>query len=171
MKIDNFNTWLREDNRKTLIMGILNVTPDSFSDGGKYGNAQQAVDFALKMEEDGADIIDIGGESTRPGAKPVDFEEELNRVIPVIEGIRKKSDIVISIDTYKSNIAEKAIIAGANIINDISGYEYDYFNFVLDNENPSGTEYPSTDGEHGFFILATSDAINLNPAADTQAHQ
>ncbi len=125
MKIDNFNTWLREDNRKTLIMGILNVTPDSFSDGGKYGNTKQALDFALKMEEEGADIIDIGGESTRPGAKPVDFEEELNRVIPVIEGIRKKSDIVISIDTYKSNIAEKAIIAGANIINDISGLRFD----------------------------------------------
>jgi len=125
MKIDNFNTWLRDDNRKTLIMGILNVTPDSFSDGGKYGNAQQAVDFALKMEEDGADIIDIGGESTRPGAKPVEFEEELNRAIPVIEGIRKNSDIVISIDTYKSNIAEKAITAGANIINDVSGLRFD----------------------------------------------
>ena len=126
MKIDNFNNWLREDNRKTLIMGILNVTPDSFSDGGKYGNAQQAVDFALKMEEDGADIIDIGGESTRPGAKLVDFEEELNRTIPVIEGIRKKSDILISIDTYKSNVAEKAIIVGANIINDISGLRFDH---------------------------------------------
>ena len=125
MKIDNFNTWLRDDNRKTLIMGILNVTPNSFSDGGKYGNSQQAVDFAIKMEEDGADIIDIGGESTRPGAKPVEFEEELNRVIPVIEGIRKKSDIVISIDTYKSNVAEKAITAGANIINDISGLRFD----------------------------------------------
>ena len=125
MKIDTFNTWLREDNRKTLIMGILNVTPDSFSDGGKYDNTQQAVDFALKMEEDGADIIDIGGESTRPGAKPVEIEEELNRVIPVIEGIRKKSDIVISIDTYKSNVAEKAIIVGANIINDISGLRFD----------------------------------------------
>ena len=126
MKIDNFNTWLREGDRKTLIMGILNVTPDSFSDGGQFNNSQKAIDYALKMEEDGADIIDIGGESTRPGAKPVEFEEELNRVIPVIEGIRKKSDIVISIDTYKSNVAEKAIIAGANMINDISGLRFDH---------------------------------------------
>jgi len=125
MKIDTFNTWLKDNHRKTLIMGILNVTPDSFSDGGKFGNAQQAVDFALKMTEEGADIIDIGGESTRPGAKQVNFEEELNRVIPVIEGIRKKSDIVISIDTYKSNVVEKAITAGANIINDISGLRFD----------------------------------------------
>jgi dihydropteroate synthase len=126
MKIDNFTTWLREGDRKTLIMGILNVTPDSFSDGGKYSNAEQAVDVALKMEEDGADIIDIGGESTRPRAKPVEFEEELNRVIPVIEGIRKKSEIAISIDTYKSNVAEQATTAGANIINDISGLRFDH---------------------------------------------
>ena len=125
MKIDNFNTWLREDNRKTLIMGILNVTPDSFSDGGKYDNTQQAVDFALKMAEEGADIIDIGGESTRPGARPITIDEELDRVIPVIEEIRKKSEIVISIDTYKSSVAEKTITAGANIVNDISGLRFD----------------------------------------------
>ena len=82
---------------------------------------QLATDHALKMENDGADIIDIGGESTRPGAQPVSIDEELNRVIPIIENIRKKSDIVISIDTYKSEVADKAIRAGANIINDISG--------------------------------------------------
>jgi dihydropteroate synthase len=125
MKIDSFNTWLKDDNRKTLIMGILNVTPDSFSDGGQYINSQKAIDYALKMENEGADIIDIGGESTRPGAKTVTIEEELNRVIPVIKGIRKKSNIIISIDTYKSNIADKAITAGANIINDISGLRFD----------------------------------------------
>ena len=125
MKIDSFNTWLKGDNRKTLIMGILNVTPDSFSDGGKYNNSQIAEDYALKMENEGADIIDIGGESTKPGAKPVAIEEELKRIIPVIKGIRKISNVVISIDTYKSNVADKAIKAGANIINDISGLRFD----------------------------------------------
>ncbi len=121
MKIDSFKNWLKDDDQKTLIMGILNVTPDSFSDGGQFNNSQKAIDYALKMEDDGADIIDIGGESTRPGAKPVTIEEELSRIIPVIEGIRKKSNIIISIDTYKSNVADKAITAGADIINDISG--------------------------------------------------
>ena len=125
MKIDSFSTWLKGDNRKTLIMGILNVTPDSFSDGGKYINSQIAVDYALKMENEGADIIDIGGESTKPGAKPVAIEEELKRIIPVIKGIRKISNVVISIDTYKSNVADKAIKVGANIINDISGLQFD----------------------------------------------
>jgi dihydropteroate synthase len=125
MKSDNFNIWLKDNHRKPLIMGILNVTPDSFSDGGKYDNSLTAIKHAIKMEDEGADIIDIGGESTRPGAKPVDIEEELKRVIPVIEGIRKESNIVISIDTYKSDVASKAISAGANIINDISGLRFD----------------------------------------------
>lgn len=125
MKSDNFYIWLKDNNRRPLIMGILNVTPDSFSDGGKYDNYLTAITHAIKMEDEGADIIDIGGESTRPGAKPIDIEEELKRVIPVIEGIRKESNIVISIDTYKSNVASKAISAGANIINDISGLRFD----------------------------------------------
>ena len=125
MKIDSFNSWLKDNNRKTLIMGILNVTPDSFSDGGKYTNSQKAVDYALKMEDEGADLIDIGGESTRPGAKPVTIEEELNRVIPVIDGIRRNTTIAISIDTYKSSVAATAITTGANIINDISGLRFD----------------------------------------------
>ncbi|MCJ7801280.1 MAG: dihydropteroate synthase, partial [Candidatus Marinimicrobia bacterium] len=125
MKIDSFNSWLIDDNRKSLIMGILNVTPDSFSDDGKYNDSQNAVAYALKMEDEGADIIDIGGESTRPGARAVTIEEELNRVIPVIKGIRKNSNIVISIDTYKSGVADKAIKSGANIINDISGLRFD----------------------------------------------
>ena len=125
MKSDNFNIWLKDNNRKPLIMGILNTTPDSFSDGGKFDDSLKAIDQAFKMEDEGADIIDIGGESTRPGAKPVDLKEELKRVIPVIEGIRKKSNIVISIDSYKSNVASTAIAAGANIINDISGLRFD----------------------------------------------
>lgn len=110
---------------KTLIMGILNVTPDSFSDGGRYFCAEKAVDHALKMAESGADIIDIGGESTRPGAEAVPRDEELSRVIPVIEALRKKSGVLISIDTYKSEIAEAALEAGADIINDISGGRFD----------------------------------------------
>lgn len=105
---------------KAYLMGILNVTPDSFYDGGNYTDTKEAIKQALKMVDEGADIVDVGGESTRPGAEAVKEEEEIKRVIPVIEGIRKKSDIPISIDTYKSKIAEKAIQAGANIINDVA---------------------------------------------------
>ncbi len=125
MKIDTFDSWLNDANRKPLVMGILNVTPDSFSDGGKYNITRKAVEHALSMENEGVDIIDIGGESSRPGAMPVSIAEELNRVIPVIKGIRKKSDILISIDTYKSKVAEEAITTGVNIINDISGLRFD----------------------------------------------
>ena len=125
MNIGSFNKWLRKGEKNPLIMGILNVTPDSFSDGGVYINSQKAIDHAKQMENDGADIIDIGGESTRPGAIQVEIEEELERVIPVIEGIRKISNSAISIDTYKSVVAEKAISAGANILNDISGLRFD----------------------------------------------
>ena len=109
----------------TLIMGILNVTTDSFSDGGLFFDRGIAINHALEMEAAGADIIDIGGESTRPGAKPVLLEDELNRVIPVIEAIRSASDVCVSIDTYKADVAEKAIKAGANIVNDISGLQFD----------------------------------------------
>jgi dihydropteroate synthase len=107
-------------------MGILNVTPDSFSDGGRYYKLSNAIEHALKMLQHGADIIDIGGESTRPGAKPVPLKQELKRVIPVIENlVRIKPDIVISIDTYKSRVAEESIKAGARIVNDISGLSFD----------------------------------------------
>jgi len=110
---------------KTLIMGILNVTPDSFSDGGKYVNQGDALIHALEMIDEGADIIDVGGESTRPGAKVISTAHELDRIIPIIEAVRKKSAIPISIDTYKSEVAEAAFNAGANIINDISGCRFD----------------------------------------------
>ena len=120
-----FNQWMREKNPVTLIMGILNVTPDSFSDGGMYYNATQAIEFALQMEEEGADIIDVGGESTRPGAKTVELQKECDRILPVIEGIRTKSDILISIDTYKSEVARKSIATGAGMVNDISGMTFD----------------------------------------------
>lgn len=111
--------------KKTYIMGILNVTPDSFYDGGKYNNVEKAIHRGLQLIEQGADILDIGGESTRPGALPVSLDEELKRVIPVIEGITKRVKIPISIDTYKAKVAEEAINAGASIINDISGLRFD----------------------------------------------
>jgi dihydropteroate synthase len=111
--------------KRTLLMGILNVTPDSFSDGGLFFDQDNAVSHGLKMVEKGADIIDIGGESTRPGSKPIELEEELRRVIPVIESIAKEADVPISIDTYKSTVAQRAIEAGAEIVNDISGLHFD----------------------------------------------
>lgn len=112
--------------RKTLIMGILNVTPDSFSDGGLYSSRDRALSRAMEMIEEGADIIDVGGESTRPFADFVPAEEEKRRVIPVIEEIRRRNkDIVISVDTYKAETAEAAINAGADIVNDISGLTFD----------------------------------------------
>ena len=107
------------------IMGIVNVTPDSFSDGGQFDSADAAVDHALQLADDGADILDIGGESTRPGSEKVDVDEELQRVIPVIEKLVGQVTVPISIDTSKSEVARQAIAAGANIVNDISGLEMD----------------------------------------------
>ena len=125
LTLDQFKSWCQNLERPTLVMGILNVTPDSFSDGGKFYSTNDAFNHALKMIQDGADIIDIGGESTRPGADSLDDDEEMSRIIPVIQALRKESDILLSIDTYKSSVAEKAIEAGANIINDISGLCFD----------------------------------------------
>ena len=105
----------------TYVMGILNATPDSFSDGGKYYVLDKAIEHGLEMVEKGATIIDIGGESTRPNFEPVSEEDEIERVVPVIEGIRAKSDVVISIDTTKAEVARRAVLAGADIINDVSG--------------------------------------------------
>jgi len=121
----NFSGYTLDLSKKTHIMGILNVTPDSFSDGGRYLDRKTAIDHALKMVDEGADIIDIGGESTRPGAEPVPLEEELNRTIPVIEAISKKISVPVSIDTYKAEVARQAIQAGATIVNDISGLRFD----------------------------------------------
>lgn len=111
--------------KRTFLMGILNVTPDSFSDGGLYLEPKKAIAHGLRMIEEGADFIDIGGESTRPGSKPVGLDEELHRVIPVIKSLAKEVDVPISIDTNKSTVAAKAIEAGAEIINDISGLHFD----------------------------------------------
>jgi dihydropteroate synthase len=111
--------------KRTLLMGVLNVTPDSFSDGGLYFDKDKAIAQGLRMVEEGADFIDIGGESTRPGSKPIGLEEELRRVIPVIEFLAKEVNVPISIDTYKSTVAKRAIEAGAEMINDISGLHFD----------------------------------------------
>lgn len=108
-----------------LVMGILNITPDSFSDGGVHFDHPKAVHAALQMEEDGAAVVDIGGESTRPGAEEVDAGAEIERVVPVIEQIRQRSDIPISIDTRKASVAAAALEAGADIINDISALRFD----------------------------------------------
>lgn len=110
---------------RTHLMGILNVTPDSFSDGGKFFKFEEAVKQGLKLSEEGADIIDIGGESTRPGSEPVTMEEELHRVTPVIEELAKRIGTPISIDTYKSRVAKEALDSGASMINDISGLRFD----------------------------------------------
>ncbi len=107
--------------RQGLIMGVLNVTPDSFSDGGKFLTTEKAVEHGMQMAAEGADLIDVGGESTRPGAEPVAAEEELHRVIPVIEKLRPKIHIPISIDTSKAQVASAAIETGASIVNDVTG--------------------------------------------------
>lgn len=116
---------LLDSSKKTLIMGVLNVTPDSFSDGGQFHSVSAAVTHAKQMIAEGADIIDIGGESTRPGAKTVKASEEINRVIPVIKQLTKEMDIALSIDTYKAAVAEKAIHAGVSIVNDITALQAD----------------------------------------------
>ncbi len=122
MKIGNRDFPIGE---RTYLMGILNVTPDSFSDGGKHNRREEALHHARLLIEEGADIIDVGGESTRPNYTMISEEEEIARVIPVIEAIRREFDIPISIDTYKSKVAKAACEAGANLINDIWGLKYD----------------------------------------------
>ena len=120
-----WSNYCLDFSQKTYIMGILNVTPDSFSDGGQYFDKSAAVKRAIQMVEDGADIIDIGGESTRPGSQPLAIEEELRRTLPVIEALTKEINAPISIDTYKSEVAKRALDAGAAMVNDISGLRFD----------------------------------------------
>lgn len=109
----------------THIMGILNVTPDSFSDGGKWNNLSAALSHTEQMIKDGADIIDIGGESTRPGYTMISDEEEISRVVPIIKAVKREFDIPVSVDTYKSRVADAALSAGADLLNDIWGLKYD----------------------------------------------
>jgi dihydropteroate synthase len=122
LKIGNKNFEL---GKRTIVMGILNVTPDSFSDGGKFFSVDDAVKQAIRMEKEGADIIDIGGESTRPGSDPISIDVELNRVLPVIEAVKKKVKIPISIDTYRSRVAKEALGLGCSMVNDISALRGD----------------------------------------------
>ena len=135
---------------KTYIMGILNVTPDSFSDGGEYIDIESAIEHAKNMVAEGADIIDIGGESTRPGAMEVEAKEEIKRVLPVVERLVKELSVPISVDTYKAEVAERVLKAGAHIINDVWGLQkdpnmadviakYDVPVVIMHNQN--GTEY------------------------------
>ena len=117
--------------QRTWIMGVINVTPDSFSDEGLYLDREKAVERGLELAEEGSDIIDIGGESTRPGSEPIPLDEELRRVIPVISELRERIDTLISIDTTKSKVANAALDAGADIINDISSFQSDPNMFPL----------------------------------------
>ncbi len=110
---------------RTLVMGIVNMTPDSFSDGGMFGSVEDAVKYALKLEEEGADILDIGGESSRPGSEPVSAEDELDRVMPLIKKLKGLLSIPISIDTTKADVARRAIESGAEMVNDISAMRFD----------------------------------------------
>ncbi|HXH93895.1 MAG TPA: dihydropteroate synthase [Thermoanaerobaculia bacterium] len=123
-RVTDRSSFIVNSSSSPAVMGILNVTPDSFSDGGVHLDHTKALHAALQMEADGAAIIDIGGESTRPGAEPLAAQIEIDRVVPVIEQIRKRSAIQISIDTRKPEVAEEAIRAGANIVNDVSGMRY-----------------------------------------------
>ena len=124
MNKDKFKAWLKKPS-EYLIMGIVNTTPDSFSDGGKYNSASEAIDFAYELLNEGADIIDIGGESSRPGADPILAEEEINRISPLLCELAKNTESTISIDTYKSSTASYALDNGACLINDISGLSFD----------------------------------------------
>ncbi len=111
--------------KRTLVMGVLNVTPDSFSDGGNFLDAKKAIEHALAMERAGADLLDIGGESTRPGSEEISSAEELERILPVLEGLQGRLKIPVSVDTRRSTVAELAICAGAQLINDVSGLKSD----------------------------------------------
>ena len=110
---------------RTLVMGIINVTPDSFADGGAYPDPERVLDAALALEEAGADLLDVGGESTRPGAKPLSVEEERGRVLPVLDRLASRVHIPISVDTYKAEVAREAVVRGADMINDVSSLRYD----------------------------------------------
>lgn len=121
----NWSAYTLNLDQRTHIMGVLNVTPDSFSDGGQFLHREKAIEHGLRMAQDGADIIDVGGESTRPYSRKISVDEELERVIPVIEALSKELKIPISIDTYKSEVAREALKAGASMINDVSALRAD----------------------------------------------
>ncbi len=140
--------------RCTYVMGILNVTPDSFSDGGRCNTVDKALRTALKMAEEGADIIDIGGESTRPGYTRISDDEEMERVIPVIERIKKETDMPVSIDTYKAKVARAALMAGADLVNDIWGLKNDPLmaGIIAEYNAPCCLMHNRTDTEYKDFL-------------------
>jgi dihydropteroate synthase len=117
---NEFNLWLTDPQRRPLVMGVLNVTPDSFSDGGKYASPDAALTRAAQMADEGADLIDVGGESTRPGSDPVGDDEQIRRVVPVITQVAKRIPLLISVDTTRAAVARAALDAGADVVNDIS---------------------------------------------------
>ena len=125
MTVLKLGKYTLDSSKKTLIMGVLNITPDSFSNGGKFNTIDTAIAYAEQMVNDGADIIDIGGESTRPAARAVRVDEELNRVLPIIEELIETINIPLSIDTYKARVAEKAIDSGVLLVNDITALQGD----------------------------------------------
>lgn len=131
MDSETFNAWLSTRGRHPLVMGILNLTPDSFSDGGRLNGPEEAAAYAQRLVQSGADWLDIGGESTRPGAIPVPASEQIRRTIPAITAIRDQTDAVISIDTTSAEVARQALDAGANIVNDISAGRHDPEMFPL----------------------------------------
>lgn len=135
------------------IMGILNVTPDSFSDGGRFEAVETAVAHARRMAEEGADVIDVGGESTRPGHTPVDAEEEIRRVAPAVEALRRAIDVPISIDTMKAKVAEAALRAGATIVNDVWGLQRD-------------PDIARVAAEHGAPVCVMHHRVEVDPALD-----
>jgi dihydropteroate synthase len=142
--------------QRTWLMGVLNVTPDSFSDGGLYFDKDKALERGLELAAEGADIIDVGGESTRPDSNPIPVQEELRRVIPVISALREKTDVLISVDTTKSEVAEAAIEAGADIINDISAFRFD-------------SRMPLLAGQKGISVIlmhmkGTPKTMQINPS-------
>lgn len=140
---------------KCYIMGILNVTPDSFSDGGKFNNLDSALKHTEEMINDGAEIIDVGGESTRPGYTKISDEEEISRVVPVIEAIKKNFDVPVSLDTYKYKVAQEGIKAGADLINDIWGLKYDngeLAKVIAESNLPCCLMHNKEKAEYGNFI-------------------
>lgn len=124
MRLD-WDSYSFDFDRRAYVMGVLNVTPDSFSDGGKYFYMARAFERAIEMVEEGADIIDVGGQSTRPGSEAVSVQEEIRRTVPVIETLKGRTKVPIAIDTYRAEVARRALVSGASMVNDISGLRFD----------------------------------------------
>jgi dihydropteroate synthase len=150
-------------NARPLILGIVNVTPDSFSDGGQHFSCEAAVEFGLSLVNDGADVLDIGGESTRPGALPVPLDEELRRVIPVVERLSQETTVPLSVDTYKADVARHALEAGASIVNDVTGLQGD--------RNMLDVVRRAEAGAIVMHMQGTPQTMQMNPHYDEVVHE